>query len=78
MGKRKEASDIVYQLAALKVNGKDFQQAKTLLDDAVKLNTENAAAVNERNRIKLELTYQSLSPAASATEAAPAVQPSVQ
>lgn len=75
MGKRKEASDILYQLATLKVNAKNFEQAKTLLDDAVKLNPENAEAVKERNRIKLELTYQSLSAAASAPQAKPEEQP---
>ncbi len=70
MGKRKEASDILYQQAMLKAAAKDFKQAKTLLDDAVKLNAENIEAKKERDRIKLELTYQSLAPAA----AAPAVQ----
>lgn len=78
MGKRKEASDIVYQLATLKVNAKDFQQAKTLLDDAVKLNPENAEAVKERNRIKLELTYQSLSTPVSAPQVTPEAQTAVQ
>lgn len=73
MGKRKEASDILYQLAALKVNAKDFQKAKTLLDDAVKLNPENTQAVKERDRIKLELTYQSLAPATPAASAVTAV-----
>jgi hypothetical protein len=67
MGKRNEASDDLYQLAKLKVNAKDFQGAKTLLDDAVKLNPKNADAVKERDRIKLELTYQSLAPAAAPT-----------
>lgn len=70
MGKRKEASELLYQLAALKIKSKDFQGAKPLLDDAVKQNPENTAAVKERDRIKLELTYQSLAPAA-----APAPQP---
>lgn len=69
MGKRKEASDALYQLAALKAAGKDFAQAKTLLDDAVRLNPENEAAKKERDRIKLELTYQSLAPAAPAAPA---------
>ncbi len=63
MGKRKEASDVLYQLAALKSNAKDFKQAKTYLDDAVRLNPDNMEAKMERDRIKLELTYQSLSPA---------------
>lgn len=72
MGKRKEASDMLYQLATLKVKAKDFQNAKALLDDAVKLNPENAEAMKERNRIKLELTYQSLSPAVPPAPAAPA------
>ncbi len=66
MGKRKEASGVLYELAMLKAAGKDFQQAKTLLDDAVKLNPENEAAKKERDRIKLELTYQSLAPAPAA------------
>ncbi|MDH4163647.1 MAG: YARHG domain-containing protein [Nitrospirota bacterium] len=73
MGKRKEASDALYRQAMLKVVGKDLAQAKTLLDDAVKLNPENTLAVKERDRIKLELTYQSLAPAAPA--AAPASAP---
>lgn len=72
MGKRKEASDTLYQLAMLKVKAKDFQNAKTQLDDAVKLNPENVAAVKERDRIKLELTYQSLVTAAPAAPEAPA------
>ena len=62
LGKRKEASEMLYQLAMIKVKAKDFQNAKTLLDDAVKQNPENTAAVKERDRIKLELTYQSLAP----------------
>jgi hypothetical protein len=68
-GKRKEASDVVYQLALLKVKAKDFQNAKTLLDDSVKLNPENSAATKERDRIKLELTYQSLAPVEPVTPA---------
>jgi tetratricopeptide (TPR) repeat protein len=71
MGKRREASDILFQLAALKANSKEFEQAKTLLDDAVKLNPENAEAKKERDRIKLELTYQSLAPAAPAAQVKP-------
>ena len=71
MGKRKEASELLFQLAALKIKAKDFQGAKPLLDDAVKQNPDNTAAVKERDRIKLELTYQSLAPAAPA---APTVQ----
>lgn len=69
MGKRKEASGVLYELAMLKAAGKDFAQAKTLLDDAVRLNPENEAAKKERDRIKLELTYQSLAPAAPAAPA---------
>jgi hypothetical protein len=72
MGKRNEASDIFYQLAKIKVNAKDFQKAKPLLDEAVKFNPKNAEAVKERDRIKLELTYQSLAPAATPT---PEVKP---
>ncbi|OGW37762.1 MAG: hypothetical protein A2X58_05685 [Nitrospirae bacterium GWC2_56_14] len=68
MGKRKEASGILYQHAMLKAAVKDFKQAKTLLDDAVKLNAENTEAKKERDRIKLELTYQSLAPAAPAPQ----------
>ncbi len=71
MGKRKEASDILCLLATLKINTKDFKTAKTLLDDAVRLDPNNDAAKKERDRIKLELTYQSLEPAAPAV---PAVQ----
>lgn len=71
MGKRKEASDLIFQLAVLKIKAKDFQGAKALLDDAVKQNPENTAAVKERDRIKLELTYQSLTPAATVAPTAP-------
>jgi len=73
MGKRKEASDLLYQLAALKIKAKDFQGAKLLLDEAVKQNKENTAAVKERDRIKLELTYQSLAPATPVAPVTPAV-----
>lgn len=69
MGKRKEASGVLYGLAMLKAAGRDFAQAKTLLDDAVRLDPENEAAKKERDRIKLELTYQSLAPAAPAAPA---------
>ena len=69
MGKRKEASELLYQLAALKVKAKDFQGAKPFLDEAVKQNPDNTAAVKERDRIKLELTYQSLTPAVPVTPA---------
>jgi len=72
MGKRKEASDILCQLAALKANVRDFKAAKTLLDDAVRLNPDNGDAKKERDRIKLELTYQSLAPAAAPAPAVPA------
>jgi hypothetical protein len=71
MGKRKEASDILYQLAVLKANMKEFTQAKTLLDDAVKLNSDNVEAKKMRDQIKLELTYQSLAPAPAAPVATP-------
>jgi len=63
-GKRKEASDILYKRALLRANAKEYEQAKALLDDAVKLNPENAEAKKERDRIKLEMTYKSLEPAA--------------
>ncbi len=64
-GKRKEASDALQQQAALKSRAQDLKGAKTLLDEAVRLNPDNTAAVKERDRIKLELTYQSLAPAQS-------------
>ncbi len=73
MGKRPEASALLYQQAMLKANAKDFQQAKTLLDEAVKYNPGNLEAKKERDRIKLELTYQSLTPAAAAPVAAATV-----
>jgi tetratricopeptide (TPR) repeat protein len=63
-GKRKEASDILYKRALLKANEKEYEQAKALLDDAVKLNPNNAEAKKERDRIKLEMTYKSLTPSA--------------
>ncbi len=64
-GKRKEASDALYHLAMMKTAAKDYQGAKPILDEAVRLNADNTLAVKERDRIKLELTYQSLAPAAS-------------
>jgi hypothetical protein len=63
-GKRKEASDILYKRALLRANAKEYDQAKALLDDAVKLNPDNADAKKERDRIKLEMTYKSLEPSA--------------
>ncbi len=63
-GKRKEASDILYKRALLRANAKEYEQAKILLDDAVKLNPDNAEAKKERDRIKLEMTYKSLEPTA--------------
>ncbi len=71
-GKRKEASDALFQVAVLKSKAKDFQGAKTTLDEAVRLDRDNTAAVKERDRIKLELTYQSLAPADKPADAAPA------
>jgi hypothetical protein len=62
-GKKKEAADILFQLAMLKATARDFEQAKMLLDNAVKLNPEHTQAKQERDKIKLELTYQSLAPA---------------
>jgi len=64
-GKRKEASDILYKRALLRANAKEYDQAKALLDDAVKLNPDNAEAKKERDRIKLEMTYKSLEPSGS-------------
>jgi len=78
MGKRKEASGILHQHAMLRVNAKDFQKAKALLDDAVKLDPENAGAVKERDRIKLELTYQSLEPVSTPSQEKPEEQPAQQ
>lgn len=63
MGKRTEASESLYELALLKAGAKEYEAAKKTLDDAVRLNPKNSAAVKERDRIKLELTYQSLAPA---------------
>ncbi len=76
--KKKEAADILYQLAELKISARDLTTAKTLLDDAVKLNPEHAAAKKERNRVKLELTYRSLAPVPSVQPVTPAVTPSKQ
>lgn len=66
MGKRKEASDILYQHAMLKGTAKDFAQAKVLLDEAVRYDPDNVEAKKMRDRVKLELTYQSLAPAPAA------------
>jgi hypothetical protein len=71
MGRRVEASNVLYRLAMMKSNSKDFEGAMKLLDDAVKQNPENAVAKKERDRIKLELTYQSLAPAAPAPQPNP-------
>lgn len=65
-GKKKEAADILFQLAMLKAAANDFEQAKTLLDKAVTLNPEHVEARKERDKIKLELTYQSLAPVTQA------------
>ncbi len=75
-GKRKEASDVLYHLGLLKTAAKDYQGAKPILDEAVRLNPDNTFAVKERDRIKLELTYQSLRPQEKneAPAAAPAPQ----
>ncbi len=62
-GKRKEAADVYVLLAQMKVGAKDYKEAAALLDNAVKMNPENVAAKKERDRIKLELTYQSLNSA---------------
>jgi DNA-binding FrmR family transcriptional regulator len=69
--KKKEAADVLYQLAALKMAAKDLTTAKTLLDDALKLNPEHADAKKGRDRVKLELTYQSLAPVPSAQPVTP-------
>jgi len=76
-GKRKEAADIYFQLAELKIKSKDYKEAAALLENAVKFNPEHVAAKNERNRIKLELTYQALNPPADAAKPAetPVTQP---
>lgn len=72
-GKRKEVAETYFQLAQLKMNGKDYKEAAALLDNAVKFNPDHAAAKKERDRLKLELTYQSLTPSAEkAPEAAAA------
>ncbi len=71
-GKRKEASDALYHQALIKTVAKDYQGAKPILDEAVRLNPDNTFAAKERDRIKLELTYQSLAPAAKPEEAASA------
>lgn len=62
-GRKKEAADLYFALAMQKASFKDYEQAKTLLDNAVRLNPEHAEARKERDRIKLELTYKSLQPA---------------
>ncbi len=67
--KNKEAADLLYRLAMLKVAANDLDQAKTLLDNAVKLNPEHAEAKKERDNIKLKLAYQSLAPAPKETPA---------
>lgn len=74
--KKKEAADILYQLAMLKATAREFEQAKTLLDDAVKQDPEHAQAKKERDRIKLELTYKSLAPAEAPVKQEPAPAPS--
>lgn len=73
--KKKEAADILYQLAELKIGARDLTTAKTLLDDALKLNPEHTAAKKDRDRVKLELTYRSLAPTPSAQPVTPAVIP---
>ncbi|OGI39037.1 MAG: hypothetical protein A2V91_01135 [Candidatus Muproteobacteria bacterium RBG_16_64_10] len=65
-GKRTEMGDTYYALAAIKANAREFKEAVALLDKAVYLNPGNAAAKKEPDRLKLELTYQSLKPAGEA------------
>lgn len=60
--RRKEASGVLFELAALKAGAKEYKEAKTILDTAVSLDPENVRAQKERDRIKLELTLQSLEP----------------
>jgi len=74
-GKRKEAAEIYYQLAQIKVTAKDFKEAAVQLDNAVKQNPEHLAAKKELDRIKLELTYQSLNPQPPKPAETPATPP---
>ena len=74
-GKRPEMGDTYYALAMLKANAREFKEAVALLDKAVYLNPGNAQAKKERDRLKLELTYQSLKPA-SETQAPAGTAPS--
>jgi hypothetical protein len=71
-GKRKEAGDLYYELGMMKANAKDLKAAADLLENAVKFNPEHTQAGKERARIKLELTYQSLSAPAEAPKPADA------
>lgn len=61
-GKGKEASGVLLELAMLKAAAKEYTEAKTLLDSAVKLDPGNEQAQKTRDRIKLELAFQSLEP----------------
>lgn len=68
-GKKKEAADVLYELGMLKAAARDLKEAKTHLDSAVKLNPDHAQAKKERDKIQLELAYQSLAPAQPAAPA---------
>lgn len=63
-GKRQEMGDVYFELATLKTAAREYKDAVALLDKAVALNPGHPGAKKERDRLKLELTYQSLKPAA--------------
>lgn len=72
-GLKTKMADVYVELAAHKTKARDFKEAVALLDKAVYLNPGHPAAKKERDRLKLELTYQSLKPAGESP--APATNP---
>ncbi len=62
-GLKPKMADVYVELAAHKTKARDFKEAVALLDKAVYLNPGHPTAKKERDRLKLELTYQSLKPA---------------
>ncbi len=61
-GKKAEAAGILFELAMLKVSVRDLAAAKTLLEQAVKLNPELPGAKQQLDKVKLELAYQAVAP----------------
>jgi tetratricopeptide (TPR) repeat protein len=62
-GLKTKMSYMYVGLANHKTKARDFKEAVALLDKAIYLNPGHPTAKKERDRLKLEMTYQSLRPA---------------